>query len=67
MLFIKLDDPELGTDRSYLIRGLNDSVTAAYYKKMVKAATLLGAEESTAKKDLLDALKFEMILANVSI
>lgn len=57
----------LGTDRTYLVRGLDDSVTTAYYKKMVKAATLLGARKSTAEKDLLDALEFEMTLANVTI
>lgn len=62
-----MGDPELGTDRTYFIRGLNDSVTAAYYKKMVKAATHLGADESIAEKELLDALHLEMILANVNM
>lgn len=51
----------------YLIRGLDDSVTAAYYKKMVEAATLLGADKNTAERELLEVLQLEMILANVNI
>lgn len=54
-------------DRAYLIRGLNDSSTSAYYKLMVKSATLLGADEKIAEKELLKALHFEIALANVSI
>ena len=62
-----MDDTSLGADRTYLIRGLNDSATAAYYKKMVKTAMLLGADESTAESELLEALQFEMTLANVNM
>ena len=54
-------------DRTYLVRGLNDSSTAAYYQLMVKSAKLLGADESTVENELLKALHFEMALANVSV
>lgn len=54
-------------DRTYLVRGLNDTSTAAYYRQMVKAAVRLGANEATAERELLEALKFEMTLANVNI
>lgn len=53
-------------DRTYLVRGLNDTSTAAYYQLMVKSAKLLGANEDIVEKELLKALHFEMALANVS-
>lgn len=62
-----MDQALLGIERSYLIRGLEDSATSAYYKNMVKAATLLGADERTAEKELLEALQLEMTIANVNI
>lgn len=53
-------------DRSYLLRGLNDTAVAGYYKLMVESAVMLGANRSTAEEEMLEALKFETILANVS-
>jgi len=53
-------------DRSYLLRGLNDSAVAGYYKLMVESAVILGADRAQAEKDMLEALQFETILANVS-
>lgn len=53
-------------DRSYLLRGLNDSTVRAYYKLMIESAVMLGANRSDAEKDMLEALAFETILANVS-
>lgn len=65
--FFQLDQTSLGMpDRTYLVRGLNDSSTAAYYQLMVKSAKLLGANEDIVEKELLKALHFEMALANVS-
>lgn len=54
-------------DRTYLIRGLKDTATAAYYRQMVKTAILLGANKAIAEIEMLAALKFEMTLANVNI
>lgn len=53
-------------DRSYFIRGLNDSSTAAYFNMMVKSALLLGANEIDAKSELMESLEFETTLAKVS-
>lgn len=65
---IDLDQTSLGMpDRTYLIRGLNDSSTAAYFKLMVKSAVQLGAEESFAQEELEKALDFEIALANFSL
>ncbi|KFM76718.1 Membrane metallo-endopeptidase-like 1, partial [Stegodyphus mimosarum] len=65
---IELDQTSLGMpDRTYLMRGLNDSSTAAYFKLMVKAANQLGADESTSEEELRKALDFEIMLANFSL
>lgn len=53
-------------DRSYLLRGLNDSAVAGYYKLMVESAVILGANRTTAEEQMLETLKFETVLANVS-
>ncbi len=63
----QLDQASLGMpDRSYLLRGLNDSAVAGYYKLMVESAVILGANRTTAEEDMLETLKFETVLANVS-
>lgn len=65
---IDLDQTSLGMpDRTYLVRGLNDSSTAAYYKLMVKSAKHLGANKTTVENELLKALQFEIALANFSL
>ena len=62
----QLDQASLGMpDRSYLLRGLNDSAVAGYYKLMVESAVILGADKTTAEKEMMETLKFETILANV--
>jgi len=53
-------------DRSYLLRGLNDSAVAGYYKLMIESAVILGANRTTAEEEMLQTLKFETTLANVS-
>ncbi|KAG8183510.1 hypothetical protein JTE90_003860 [Oedothorax gibbosus] len=68
MHIIQLDQASLGVrDRTYLIRGLNDTTTAAYFKMMVKAAEKLGAEPQRAEKELREALDFEIALAKFSL
>ncbi|XP_035217910.1 neprilysin-2-like [Stegodyphus dumicola] len=67
-LIIKLDQPSLGMpDRRFLMQGLNDPAVAAYFKLMVKAARKLGAKKRSSKKELKEALKFEITLANFSL
>lgn len=64
---LQLDQGYLGLpDRTYLLKGLNDSVVAAYLKLMTEAAQLLGADKKAAETELRDALQFEIALANVS-
>lgn len=65
---IDLDQTSLGMpDRTYLLKGLNDTSTAAYYKMMVKAANKLGADEKTSQEEMMKALNFEIALANYSL
>ncbi|GIY38475.1 hypothetical protein CDAR_222011 [Caerostris darwini] len=54
-------------DRTYLVKGLNDSSTAAYFNLMVKTAKKLGANEETVEEELMQALNFEISLANYSL
>jgi predicted metalloendopeptidase len=67
VIYVKqLDQASLGMpDRSYLLRGLNDSAVAGYYKLMVESAIILGANRSTAEEEMLETLNFETVLANV--
>lgn len=65
---VDLDQATLGMpDRSYLLKGLNDSAVAGYYKLMVESAVMLGADRRRAELDMLEALAFETILANVGV
>lgn len=62
---IDLDQTSLGMpDRNYLLRGLNDSAVAAYYKLMVDSAVFLGANRTVAEKEMYETLQFETTLAS---
>ncbi|KAH9378618.1 hypothetical protein HPB48_018866 [Haemaphysalis longicornis] len=65
---IDLDQTSLGLpDRTYLMRGLNDTAVEAYLRLMVEAAHLLGVpDKEAARTDLMDALQFGITLANYS-
>lgn len=39
-------------DRSYLLRGLNDSAVKGYYNLMVESAVILGANRSQAEIEM---------------
>ncbi|XP_037075869.1 neprilysin-2-like [Pollicipes pollicipes] len=64
---ISLGDTSLGLGRKYLIKGFNDSDVQAYYNFMVEMALLMGAEPERAKQEMESALRFEMMLANISL
>lgn len=62
-----LDFGSLGLpDRSYYLKGLNDSIVSAYYDVMVESAVMLGAERPEARRQMLEALEFETALAKLS-
>ncbi|KAG1670335.1 Neprilysin-2 [Nymphon striatum] len=52
---IDLDQTDLGLpDRSYYIRGMNDSIVQAYFKMMVESVVLLGGDKQRATTEMMD-------------
>lgn len=66
-IHFQLDQTDLGLNREFLIRGLDDKVVKAYHDYQVDLAVIFGANRERAEKEMLDALNFEIALANVSI
>lgn len=64
--FIQIDQTDLGLNREYIIRGLEDKVVKAYYDYMVDTAVTHGADRQRAEIEMKDALEFEAALANVN-
>lgn len=52
--------------RDYFLKGKSDAALLAYHRYMTDVAVLLGADSKTAATELLDVVKFEIQLANVS-
>ena len=64
---LDLDQPTLGISRDYLVAGLQHTEVAAYLAYMVDVATMLGADRQQAEVEMLEVVKFEMELANISL
>ncbi|KAG9511152.1 Neprilysin-2, partial [Fragariocoptes setiger] len=66
---IDLDQSSLGLpERSYFMKGFNDTTVAAYYQLMIESAWLLGApRDDTTRQAMLDVLNFETNLAKLSL
>ena len=62
----QIDQASLGLSREYLHKGFEDKLVKEYYKYQVDIAVIFGADRKTAEKDMLDALNFEITMANVS-
>ena len=60
-----LDQAALGYYRGGLINGFNDTYVQYYYKAMVDSAILMGADKARAHKEMEQALRFEIKLANI--
>lgn len=55
---MQIDQASLGMpDRSYLLRGLNDSAVRGYYNLMVESAVILGADRTRAESDMLQGMR----------
>ena len=64
---IILDQPSLGLDREFLVKGLEEPYVQHYFSYMKSAAKLMGAPQNDrTEKELRDALLFEIELANIS-
>ncbi|XP_035217683.1 neprilysin-2-like [Stegodyphus dumicola] len=64
---VTLDQPSLGLDRQFLVKGLKDITTYRYFQLMVAAANALGADKATSEEELKKTLEFEIKLANFSL
>ena len=61
--YITIGEPALGLSDQVMKRGLNEPIVNSYYQYMVDMAVMLGADRSTAKKEMLDAVNFEIGMA----
>jgi len=64
---MSLDQPGLGMSREYLMKGLEDGDVQAYFTYMKDVALLLGASQEAVDTELLEVIKFEMSIANISL
>ena len=62
-----LDQPSTGMSREYLMKGLEDKDVQAYFDYMKDVALLLGAEKSSVDTEMLEVIKFEIQIANISL
>ena len=62
-----LDQPSLGMSREYLMKGLEDSDIQAYFTYMKDVAMLLGADQDSAEQEMLEVIKLEIDIANISL
>lgn len=53
--------------QDYYLKSSSEADLQAYHKYMVSIAVLLGANATTAERELQEVVKFEMQLANVII
>ena len=63
---ITLDQPDFGLSKEYLVNGTDHKLVKDYFKYMIDAALLLGANEEVAKEQLQQVLDFEISLARIS-
>ncbi|XP_043288930.1 neprilysin-2-like [Venturia canescens] len=63
---IAIDQATLGIPRDFLLNGTDDPEVQRHYEKMVKTAVQLGAQRARAEKEMMEALVFEMKLANIT-
>lgn len=63
---ITLDQPDFGLSKEYLVNGTVHKLVKEYFKYMIDAALLLGADEDVAKEQLEEVLNFEIGLAKIS-
>ena len=62
-----LDQPGLGMSREYLMKGLGDGDVQAYFTYMKDVAMLLGASQDQAEEEMLEVIKFEINVSNISL
>jgi membrane metallo-endopeptidase-like protein 1 len=67
LLLFQLDQMQLALpSRDYYLKADSEGDLKAYHRYMTEVAKLLGANASQAADELLDVVRFEKELANVS-
>ena len=64
---LKIDQPDLGISREYLMEGKDAKSVKAYLNYMVDIAVLLGADGAQAEKDMAAVLDLELQVAEISL
>ena len=64
---LRIKEPSLGLSQEFLQKGFDDEVVQAYYNFMVKTAVFFGAEEISAQREMKQALRVELKLAEISL
>ena len=64
---LDLDQPSPSLSREYLMKGLNDSDVQAYFTYMKDISLLMGATAEKAEEEMLEVLKFEIEIANITL
>ncbi|XP_072047754.1 membrane metallo-endopeptidase-like 1 [Amphiura filiformis] len=64
---LSIDQSGLNMARDYFLEDQYANYKEAYAKYMIAITTLLGADKTTAQKDMADVLEFETKLANMTI
>ncbi|XP_065200179.1 neprilysin-1 isoform X2 [Planococcus citri] len=65
---IQMDQLQLGLPgRDYFLKNTSDGTLTAYYNYMVTVATLYGADQQDAVKEMKDVLDFEIRLASITV
>ena len=64
--FSQVDHSRFGLDQEYLLKGFENEEVKAYFKYQVDMAVIYGADRERAEQELLEALDFQIALANVS-
>merc|ERR1719370_1749364 len=62
---LKIDQPNLGLSREYLMEGKEAKSVIAYLNFMVDIAVLLGADQTLAEKDMSEVLDLELQVAEI--
>lgn len=63
---LQIDQPVLGIEREYLIKGFEDEIVKGYYNYHVDTACFYGADRYTAEIEVKEVLNFEIAVAKVS-
>ncbi|KAF2902015.1 hypothetical protein ILUMI_04166 [Ignelater luminosus] len=62
---IRLEEPVLSLNRDEYLEGFSNKAVKAYYDYMVDIAVILGADTSFARKEMKEALRFEIELGKL--